>query len=155
MRRTTPELDGPGPLAEVPAQLSPVDEDEQPDGSDEEGGVRGLVRVRGKRRLNPVAACREQSTSVWLHFPHVELVLLFFAFEGAVASFASAVRHSECPEMFYTALGALVSASVPPTTSFFLREGIERLFRIAVPWVPTVFVFAAVCFRSGRCSTRS
>ena len=105
MRRTT----------HASSQLSLVDEDEQPpDGSSEEGGGRGLVPARGESRLNPVAVCREHSASVWLHFPHVELLVLFFAFEGAVASFASAMRHSECPEMFYTASGALVSVTESP-----------------------------------------
>ncbi|CAM9886855.1 unnamed protein product [Ectocarpus sp. 12 AP-2014] len=76
--------------------------------SDEEEGGRGLVPMRSENRLSPVATCREHSTSAWLHFPHVELVFLFFAFEGAVASFASAIRNSECPEMFYMAIAAMV-----------------------------------------------
>ena len=86
----------------------PVDEDLD-DSDEEEGGGNGLVPMRGESRLSPVATCREHSTSAWLHFPHIELVVLFFAFEGAVASFASAMRHSECPEVFYTALVAMVS----------------------------------------------
>lgn len=100
-RQTSPA----GIASEVPV-------DEELDNSDEEeGGGNGLVPVRGKRRLSPVATCREHSTSAWLHFPHIELVVLFFAFEGAVASFASAMRHSECPEVFYTALAAMVSGA--------------------------------------------
>ncbi len=115
LRRTTPEIDGAGSLgSQASPSLSPVDEDDGLDSVDEEqGGGSGLVPVGGgsARRLSPVAACREQSTSVWLHFPHVELVVLFFAFEGAVASFASAMRHAECPEIFYTALAAMVRAA--------------------------------------------
>lgn len=119
-QQATPELDdGPGPLAsqasQASTQLSSVDEDDQPDVSDEEeDSGREIAPVRGERRLGPVAACREHSTSVWLHFPHVELLVLFFAFEGAVASFASAMRHSECAEVFYTAVGAVVSATIVP-----------------------------------------
>lgn len=104
MRQTTPGL-----ASQVPDDLSPVDE-ELDDSDEEEGGGQDLVQMRGESRLSPVATCREYSTSAWLHFPHIELVVLFFAFEGAVASFASAMRHSECPEVFYTALAALVSA---------------------------------------------
>lgn len=103
LRRTTPE-----PTSQVSGNPSLIDE--QPDDSDEEEGRgQGLVCVRGERRMTPVATCREHSTSAWLHFPHVELVVLFYAFEGAVASFASAMRHAECPEVFYTAMGAFVS----------------------------------------------
>lgn len=116
LRRTTPELAAPSPIASqgshVSGNLSPVDE-ERDNSDEEEGGGRGLVTMGEDRRLSPVATCREHSTSAWLHFPHVELVVLFFAFEGAVASFASAMRHSECPEIFYTALAALVSGTVP------------------------------------------
>ena len=111
LRRTTPSLDGPSPFAsQVSSRLPPFDELEDDSNDEEEGRGQGLVPMRGESRMSPVATCREQSTSVWLHFPHVELVILFFAFEGAVASFASAMRHSECPEIFYTALTAMVSA---------------------------------------------
>ena len=113
LRRTTPELAAPSPFAsqgsQVSRNLSRVDEEIE-NSDEEEGGGRGLVPMGNEVRLGPVATCREHSTSAWLHFPHVELVILFFAFEGAVASFASAMRHSECPEIFYTALAALVSA---------------------------------------------
>lgn len=116
LRRTTPALDGPSPFVSQGSQGSPgfplVDECKDDSNDEEEGKGQGLVPMRHKSRLNPVAACREQSTSVWVHFPHVELVILFFAFEGAVASFASAMRHSECPEIFYTALTAMVRARV-------------------------------------------
>ena len=112
IRRTTPELDGPSPFASRNSQvfptLSPIEEDEPESSDEEEGRGRGLVPMESETRLSPVATCREKSTSVWLHFPHVELVVLFYAFEGAVASFASAMRHSECPEIFYTALAAMV-----------------------------------------------
>ena len=111
LRRTTPALAAPSPFAsqgsQVSGNLSPVDE-ELENSDEEEGG--GLVTMGNEGELGPVATCREHSTSAWLHFPHVELVILFFAFEGAVASFASAMRNPECPEVFYTALAALVRA---------------------------------------------
>ncbi|CAM9953326.1 unnamed protein product, partial [Ectocarpus sp. 4 AP-2014] len=104
IRRTNPGLTDPSPFASRNPSLVR-------DGSqrtDEMEGGRGLVPMCSENRLSPVATCREHSTSAWLHFPHVELVFLFFAFEGAVASFASAIRNSECPEMFYTAIAAMV-----------------------------------------------
>lgn len=117
LRRTTPELAAPSPFASQGSQacknLSPIDE-ELENSDEEDGGGRGLVPMGGEGQLGPVATCREHSTSAWLHFPHVELVILFFAFEGAVASFASAMRHSECPEFFYTALAAMVRARSKP-----------------------------------------
>lgn len=60
--------------------------------------------------LTPIAECRDKSTSAWLHFPHVELIFLLFAFEGAVASQASAIRHVglRCPSVFFTASATLV-----------------------------------------------
>ncbi|CAM9789606.1 unnamed protein product [Ectocarpus fasciculatus] len=111
IRRTNPDLADLSPFAPQAPQasgtLSTLHEEES-NMSDEEEGGRGLVPMRSENRLSPVATCREHSTSAWLHFPHVELVFLFFAFEGAVASFASAVRNSECPEIFYTAIAAMV-----------------------------------------------
>lgn len=59
--------------------------------------------------MNKVAECREKSQSAWLHFPHVELVFLFFAFEGAVASQVSAIRENDSPAVFSLAMASLVS----------------------------------------------
>lgn len=121
LRRTTPALTGPSPVASQGSQVSGEISSgygELHNSDEEERGGRGpgLVPMDSSGgQLSPVATCREHSTSAWLHFPHVELVVLFFAFEGAVASFAAAMRHSECPEIFYTALVALVSAIIPPT----------------------------------------
>lgn len=57
--------------------------------------------------------CRDKSKSVWLHFPHLELVFLFFGFQGAVMSEAKVIRHAglNCPSVFYTALLGLVRHS--------------------------------------------
>ncbi|CAM9192533.1 unnamed protein product, partial [Hapterophycus canaliculatus] len=113
IRRTTPEVVTRSPFAshsshasQASGNLSPVGE--EPHTSDEEEGGGGLLTMRTDSQLDPVATCRQHSTSAWLHFPHVELVFLFFAFEGAVASFASVMRHSECPELFSTAAIAMV-----------------------------------------------
>lgn len=75
--------------------------------SDEEEG--GQVLTGRDRPLSPIAECREISGSVWLHFPHVELLFLFFAFEGAVAAQLSAMWDSECWPIRLTALAGFVS----------------------------------------------
>lgn len=85
-----------------------------PDESDEEEGNGQSPLVFSHGRVGPIADCRAKSSSAWLHFPHVELVFLFFAFEGAVASQASAIKHAECPTTFYLGLFALVSETNIP-----------------------------------------
>eukprot|EP00903_Cladosiphon_okamuranus_P017880 g16453.t1 len=57
---------------------------------------------------HPILACRRRSRSMWLHFPHVELLFLFWAFEGAVAAQVSALNKAECPRVFWLALAALL-----------------------------------------------
>lgn len=59
-------------------------------------------------RLSTVSEYRDISSSVWLHFPHVELVFLLFAFEGATAAGASALRESRCPGVIVAAAAMLV-----------------------------------------------
>lgn len=61
-----------------------------------------------KMEQNPILTCRRRSRSIWLHFPHLELLFLFWAFEGAVAAQVSAIRTAECPWVFWLALAALV-----------------------------------------------
>lgn len=85
-----------------------------------------MVLMRGESSLNPVATCREYSRSAWLHFPHVELVFLFFAFEGAVASQASVIRNRGCAHILWAAVAVLVSpAPFAVTTS---RTGLSPVF---------------------------
>ena len=74
---------------------------------DEEQG--GHDETRSESRLNLLSACRDRSTSAWLHFPHVELMFLLFAFEGAVAAGVSALHESRCPWVILVAAAALVS----------------------------------------------
>lgn len=79
---------------------------------DEEGAEPGL-RHRGTwLSLSKIAECRERSQSAWLHFPHVELVFLLFAFEGAVASQVSAIRENDSPVVFTLAVVFLVSLCI-------------------------------------------
>lgn len=75
-----------------------------------DGGEEGAPLVsRRKSRREVHAETRSRSRSAWLYFPHIELVVLFFAFEGAVAAQLAAVRENRCPWVFFTASTALVS----------------------------------------------
>lgn len=78
---------------------------------DEEEGWRGSTPCRSKKgHVHPVGACREPRRSACLCFPHLELMFLLFAFEGAVASQAWAIGdgYEENPPVFCLALAALV-----------------------------------------------
>lgn len=72
--------------------------------------------------MNKVAECREQSQSAWLHFPHIELIFLLFAFEGAVVAQVAAIRESTSPVVFILAIACLVSLPTlkesPPVSCF-------------------------------------
>ena len=57
---------------------------------------------------HPILACRRRSRSIWLHFPHLELLFLFWAFEGAATAQVSALTNAACPRVFWLALAALV-----------------------------------------------
>ncbi|CAM9210891.1 unnamed protein product [Scytosiphon promiscuus] len=76
---------------------SNVDEEQLSSDRGEEAERGKDLAVHNEKRLGPVETCREQSRSAWLHFPHVELVFLLFAFEGAVASQAAAIQRASCP----------------------------------------------------------
>lgn len=55
--------------------------------------------------------CRDRSSSIWLHFPHLELIFLLFAFHGVVASQAQVIHHTglNCLPVISTAIILLVS----------------------------------------------
>lgn len=73
----------------------------------------GQARARGEIRSNLVLECRGRSQAAWLHFPHIELLFLFFAFDGAVAAQVSALWSSKCPWVLSLAASALVSRMFP------------------------------------------
>lgn len=83
--------------------------DSDEDQSDEEEGNGNRPEIASRGRGGAVAECRGQSDSEWFHFPHVEMTFLFAAFEGAVASQASAITHTGCSPTFYMGLFSLVS----------------------------------------------
>lgn len=76
--------------------------------NDEEQGAPALTRRQNRLNMNKIAECREKSRSAWLHFPHVELVFLLFAFEGAVAAQVSAIRESTSKVVLCLAIISLV-----------------------------------------------
>lgn len=96
------------------SSTSPVVLGRGTDDGTETGGDEGLVVVGrdDENWLSPVAECREVSASVLLHFPHIELLFLVFAFEGAVAAQIGAIRHATCPQVFCTAVIVLVRTNV-------------------------------------------
>ena len=63
--------------------------------------------ANGSTDLEPVAKCRERSKSVWIHFPHVELVFLLYAVQGSLAAQLAVLRHGD-GVIFYVAAIALV-----------------------------------------------
>ena len=65
--------------------------------------------TRSESHMNLVSDCRDRSQAAWLHFPHIELLFLVFAFEGAVASEVAALRDSRCPWVTIAAATTLVS----------------------------------------------
>lgn len=80
------------------------------DSDHERGGQKGgQAMTRSDSHPNLVSECRDRSQAAWLHFPHIELLFLFFAFEGAVASEVAALRDSRCPWVIIAAATALVS----------------------------------------------
>lgn len=59
---------------------------------------------------NEFKECRDRSSSIWVHFPHLELVFLFFAFQGVVASQAQVIRDTGlgCLPVIYASVTILV-----------------------------------------------
>ena len=80
-------------------------------GTRDGGGGSSVTPRKGSSwfNMNKITECRERSQSAWLHFPHVELVFLLFAFEGAVAAQVAAIRESSSPVVFILAMSCLVS----------------------------------------------
>lgn len=70
------------------------------------------VWSRPKSRQAMLADCRYHSRSAWLYFPHIELLFLLFAFEGAVTSQLATLRDGGCPWVVCVAGAALVSRAM-------------------------------------------
>lgn len=65
--------------------------------------------LNGNRDLDPVAECRKRSQSIWIYFPHVELVYLMYAIQGSLSAQIEVLRHGEYDSViFYVAAIALV-----------------------------------------------
>ncbi|CAN0278175.1 unnamed protein product [Ascophyllum nodosum] len=83
---------------------------------------------------DPIVKCRDRSPSLWLHFPHVELGFLIFAFEGFIAAQVFGVRQTGCLPVSITA--AIVLALCP----ILLIVGIFRTTLVRV-WSGVVVEF--------------
>ena len=82
-----------------------------------------MTTVATDQEVSPLTVCRDKSHSIWLHYPHVELLVLFFAFEGAVSSQVSVIKvASNCDEFLYPALLTLVSSTRQLKASGFLEH---------------------------------
>ena len=81
---------------------------------EEEGWCDTMPCPRQEGRLSALGTYREPLRSACLCFPHLELMFLLFAFEGAVASQAWAIGdgYEENPVLFCLALAALVGPSI-------------------------------------------
>lgn len=77
------------------------DKDQEKGSSNEDRAVNEIV--------DPVIDCRDKSTSAWLHFPHVELLFLLFAFEGFVVAQIYGIQQSRCLSVQIVAVVVLVS----------------------------------------------
>ena len=78
---------------------------------DQEKGVSDEI-CQQQNILDPIFECRDRSTSLWLHFPHVELGFLIFAFEGFIAAQVYGIRQTQCLPVSITAAIVLVSLLV-------------------------------------------
>lgn len=87
--------------------------------------TRAISETGGEGHLGPIATCRELSPSAYLCFPHIELMFLFYAFEGAVASHIEVVTEAGCPGMVFIAATALVSYPIYAVLSPWRREKIR------------------------------
>ena len=73
---------------------------------------------------DPIVECRDRSTSMWLHFPHVELGFLIFAFEGFIAAQVFGLRQTGCLPVSITAAIVLVS--------FHIKQAVLRPIKIRI-----------------------
>ena len=80
-----------------------------------------------------VVKCRELSRSVWLYFPYIELVFLFYAFNGAVAAQMSALNHPGCSGVLIPSTVIFVSPPIiVPVYESLFQETLRKLARVVV-----------------------
>ncbi|CAB1109109.1 unnamed protein product [Ectocarpus sp. CCAP 1310/34] len=121
-------VDGPLPQGPPPSYDKVAT---KPDGAadDVNVGAEGTRSAGGEEAgddgLGPVAKCRDRSKSLWIHFPHVELLFILYAFQGALAAQVDVLRHGS---------GALV-----PVAAIALV-----VYPVLVLWVMVRVVFARV-----------
>lgn len=100
------EVTGPPPSYDDMVEPAPTDQEVTESGMDPApvGGA-----ANGTTDLEPVAECRKRSQSIWIYFPHVELVYLMYAIQGSLSAQIEVLRHGEYDSaIFYVAAIALV-----------------------------------------------
>lgn len=100
-----------GTISVSTRRVSPINDNEEieaKEDKDQEQGSSNEDRT-GNQVVDPVIDCRDKSSSAWLHFPHVELLFLFFAFEGFVAAQIYGIEQSRCRSVQIVAAVVLVS----------------------------------------------
>ena len=107
---------GPSPSGEVLlptwGSFGDISDGEEKSEDEQEEGALAMATVATVQDLSPLTECRDKSQSMWLHYPHLELLVLFFAFEGTFSSLASAIKAaSNCDEFLYPAILTLVSST--------------------------------------------
>lgn len=89
------------------------------------------AEMDGRTHQTAIEGCQKQSNSAWLHFPHIELLFLLFAFEGAVASEASEIREAfdagQPSWLTYCAILALVRTAAG-TVNINLRDIYDSVY---------------------------
>eukprot|EP00903_Cladosiphon_okamuranus_P012576 g11773.t1 len=96
------DMTGPPPSYEEMTESAPTHDDMTGSGKDTSaaGGA-----GNGKLDLDPVAKCREHSASIWIHFPHVELVFVLYAVQGSLAAQVQVLRHGDGAIFYVAAIG--------------------------------------------------
>ncbi|CAN0228204.1 unnamed protein product [Ectocarpus sp. 6 AP-2014] len=132
-------VDGPPPQGLPPSYEQMVT---TPDGAADNVnvGAEGTRSAGGEEAgddgLGPVAKCRDRSKSLWIHFPHVELLFILYAFQGALAAQIDVLRHGS---------GALVPVAAIALVVYpvlVLGVMLRVIFARVLPPVATGLAFA-------------
>eukprot|EP00903_Cladosiphon_okamuranus_P014706 g13628.t1 len=77
--------------------------------------------------LEPVTKCREHSKSIWIHFPHVELVFLLYAAQGSLATQLEVLRHGEGVILVVAAIALTKKDNFSTTSGRHCRSFFSRV----------------------------
>lgn len=117
------------PLRKLESQASSVYGNGSLEGKEDPDQEKGYLvgDLPSREIVDPVIGCRDSNASAWLHFPHVELLFLLFAFEGFVAAQLYGIQQSGCLPVQIVASVVLVrplvfcDAKLTPDRTFFAK----------------------------------